>query len=384
MEAILHIGIAQCFFAALLIATKKPLSLADKILASWLIVIAGLMVSEFLGVYASDFQKRKWNNLAISLLAFGPFLYLYARNLISEIPRYKNRHNLHFVPFFFFMILGMFYIDKSVTIGKSFFYADKGLWLRIIYVLFFLISIIYYPIRVVRIILRHQRNIDNLYSFHSEKINLNWLKYITIIFSLTFFLTMLATIITFYSENSNPLLVIYLGFTIFAFSVSYFGIKQPALFGDIKHSENFIPMTISTPEEHNNHLKYEKSGLRDEDADNYINQITSFMEKDKPYLNGDLTIQDISDKLNIPKHYITQVINEKLQKNFYNFINEYRVEEAKRLIKDPNNKKEILLSIGWEVGFNSKSSFYSSFKKITGMTPALYRKMYTGVDSSEE
>ena len=110
------------------------------------------------------------------------------------------------------------------------------------------------------------------------------------------------------------------------------------------------------------------------------------MDTKKPYIDADLTIQDISESLNIPRHYLTQIINEKLNKNFYQFINEYRVEEVKKLLSDKDYQKFTITAVAFEAGFNSKSAFNSAFKEITGMTPTEYKVQQNGgtTDGSTE
>ena len=81
-------------------------------------------------------------------------------------------------------------------------------------------------------------------------------------------------------------------------------------------------------------------------------------------------------ELNIPRHYLTQVINGLLGKNFYTFINEYRLKEVKKLLVDEDYLKYTLTSIAYEAGFNSKSSFNSVFKNSTGMTPSQFKQSY--------
>ena len=119
--------------------------------------------------------------------------------------------------------------------------------------------------------------------------------------------------------------------------------------------------------------KYERSGLKEKDARKYLERLLKYMEEEKPYLDVDLSIHDISAELDIPRHYLTQVINGLLGKNFYTFINEYRIEEVKKLLVDEAYSKYTLTSIAFEAGFNSKSSFNSIFKKSTGMTPSQYK-----------
>jgi AraC-like DNA-binding protein len=127
------------------------------------------------------------------------------------------------------------------------------------------------------------------------------------------------------------------------------------------------------------HKKYEKSGIDDSLFVSYEEKIIKHMKKNKPYLNADLSLEDLSKQLAIPKHHITQTLNDKMEKSFYQFINEYRIEEAISKLK--KSKEELsLLSLAFDVGFNSKSSFNMYFKKITGHTPSSYRKSILLVD----
>jgi AraC-like DNA-binding protein len=97
------------------------------------------------------------------------------------------------------------------------------------------------------------------------------------------------------------------------------------------------------------------------------------MEHERPFTDGDLTIQKLAAQLSVPSHHLSQVINERLNQTFSDFINSYRVEEAKRRLLDPAAKHLSILGIAEEVGFNSKSSFNSVFKKHTNMTPSEFR-----------
>jgi len=83
----------------------------------------------------------------------------------------------------------------------------------------------------------------------------------------------------------------------------------------------------------------------------------------------------LSKALKIPKYQLTEVLNTTIGKNFFQFVNAYRVEEVKKMLVDPKNLYSIE-AIGYECGFSSKSSFYKEFKRITGMTPAEYKKSF--------
>lgn len=98
------------------------------------------------------------------------------------------------------------------------------------------------------------------------------------------------------------------------------------------------------------------------------------MTEEKPFLNSSLTIQDVSREIKIPVRELSLLINHQLGQHFYDFVNAYRIESAMDILKDTTKNKVTILEILYEVGFNSKSSFNTAFKKHTGNTPTYYRK----------
>lgn len=105
-----------------------------------------------------------------------------------------------------------------------------------------------------------------------------------------------------------------------------------------------------------------------------VTRIISLIEQDKIYTEPELNLQQLAEKLQAPSYQVSLAINEGLQKNFYEFINAYRVEEAKKLLLDSKNKNFTILSVGFEAGFNSKTTFNTVFKKFTGLTPTQFRE----------
>jgi AraC-like DNA-binding protein len=104
-------------------------------------------------------------------------------------------------------------------------------------------------------------------------------------------------------------------------------------------------------------------------------KLQQYMSEEKPFLNPALTIQDVSNDIQIPVRDLSLLINHKLEQHFYDFINAYRIESAKNILKDTSKSKVTILEILYEVGFNSKSSFNTAFKKHTGFTPTDFRKV---------
>ncbi|MCP4151788.1 MAG: AraC family transcriptional regulator [bacterium] len=107
----------------------------------------------------------------------------------------------------------------------------------------------------------------------------------------------------------------------------------------------------------------------------YLDKLLLYMETEKPYLNPNLSINDVSENTSIPAYMLSQVINSRLGKNFFNFINGYRIDASKKLLKDKGNAERSILDILYECGFNSKSSFNKAFKSLTGMTPSQFKRL---------
>ncbi len=118
--------------------------------------------------------------------------------------------------------------------------------------------------------------------------------------------------------------------------------------------------------------KYADKKIDNQEHQELLSQLKEIIEKDKIYKNSNLKLPDLADKLGILPHRLSQFLNDNLNQNFPQFINSYRIEEAKEMIL--TNDQFTLEGIGKECGFNSNSTFYATFKKITGTTPAQYKK----------
>jgi len=358
----------QSFFAGLMIATKRNPQAADRILSAWLFLIA----TEMLFALVNETVIPLYEFVFIPF-TYGPLLYLYVKFLTIENLKFKWNYWLHFIPFLAVFISAIVFHGRPVIKLDDFFAMDPFLSFRLIYGLSFYISITTYSIVAFVLIRRHENNVKDLFSFRSTRVTLSWLKVISISFYVTYVLVFIVGVYVIFKQELpyDPTIVSYFGLTFFAFAFSFYGIKQPGIFHQLYH-ERKSPVLKEGELESN--AKYERSGLKEADAEKYLNRLLKYMDTRKPHLDIDLTIQDIAESLDIPRHYITQVINEKLRRNFYQFINEYRVEEVKKLLGDKDYKKYTLTAIAYEAGFNSKSAFNSAFKEITGMTPSEYRE----------
>jgi AraC-like DNA-binding protein len=158
---------------------------------------------------------------------------------------------------------------------------------------------------------------------------------------------------------------LFLSLSVFVILIGYFGLKQKVIFS----SENIVADEVTKIQ-----TKYSGSRLSDSEAKQYTEKLTDYMKSAKPYLNPDLSLPQLATELNISSHYLSQVINEQFNLNFFDFVNEYRVESFKEKIADSEFRKFSLLGIAFECGFNSKSAFNRIFKQTTGITPSQYKK----------
>ena len=123
---------------------------------------------------------------------------------------------------------------------------------------------------------------------------------------------------------------------------------------------------------HTEKIRYEQSKIRNLDIEQIQAQLVTLMMDEKVYCDEDISLTTLSRELGIESYQLSQIINEKFRKNFSTFINEYRINEAKKILIE--DKGRTIISVSYAVGFNSPASFYDWFLKLTGSSPAKYRK----------
>ncbi len=201
---------------------------------------------------------------------------------------------------------------------------------------------------------QHRQAIAEEYS-NTDKINLAWLQYLIYWIG--------AIWIGVLVRNDT---VIFTTATLFVVFIGYFGMRQVGIFHTLP-----APEAVTT-EENPEKKKYQKSGLTAEAAERLHRDLTALMVQTKAYRESELSLNELAGRLNSPANYLSQVINEREGKTFYDYINTLRVEEFKRLATSPESRKYTLLGLAQECGFNSKSSFNRYFKKVTGKSPSQF------------
>lgn len=146
--------------------------------------------------------------------------------------------------------------------------------------------------------------------------------------------------------------------TIFIYTVGYMGYRQPEMMAGYAEETG----------------KYAKSGLNAQKAEAYTAHLLQYMKNEQPYLSPEFKLGDLAGALQISRHHLSQIINERIGLSFSDFVNRYRVEEAQRLLASADYQDVKILAVAFDAGFNTKASFYNAFKKATGISPSEYRK----------
>ena len=372
IEPVLYIGISQSFFAGLLIATRRPFTRANRIMTAWVFLfciemIFALVNRTVLEMYAFPFIA----------FTYGPLLFFYVRHMTRPSLMFSPWNLLHSIPFITFFAVSVVFREEPIFDDLSgFFVRDRFIPLRIVYAVCFLLSVSVYSILSFLEIRRYQHRLQDEISFTSAKLTLNWLKILSATFYTGYVVVFILGGIDILGGllHFDPYLLTFILITFFSFTYSFYAIRQPEILEFPAPSEESIGTDSDTGG------RYARSGLREEHAKEYLITLIRFMDEEKPYLNGDLTISDLSRKTGIPKYHITEVLNEKYGRNFFSFVNEYRVREVINRISDPKFQHYTILAIAFDAGFNSKSTFNSFFKAYTGKTPSAYRQALSKTD----
>lgn len=239
---------------------------------------------------------------------------------------------------------------------------------------------------------KHQRNIKYYFSFE-KNISLKWIKAFVVIIIFNSLLEIFMAFFSIYIPNMSPEIVYVYYFFLFLLitTLGYFGIKQNEIynFNDrqvlSKTSDSFIP-NIPNEDINLNELDiHEKPDenleilplhymISDDEQKRIVDAVIKLINEEKIHQNNKLSVFELAELLGTNKTYISVSINNVLKKNFRQFINEYRIEEAKKILLDSNFDHYSIDGIAQLVGFSSKSTFNQAFKKFTDLTPTEFKR----------
>ena len=350
------IAIFQAFFMTFYLFTdKRSYKLSKTILAIWLFIFAVILSCNFLVSYKIwqyfvNFHKPIF---IISQLSFllGPLFYFYILSLLNEKFIFKTRHLIHLLPL---IIITSYIIITFVSLPR---FVIWGTFLDFFCDGTFLIQNLIYLFITLKILKPNGLSVKTFFSY-IDNIQMIWIRILVggyVVIWIAKFQSFIVWI--FYRDGS------WCSYTATTYFMASFIFFNTILFLALKKPGCFL-----------RNKKYENSFLSDADKEYYKEMLTKYMKTAKPYLNMSINLTALANELSIPARYLSQVINESFSKNFYDFVNLYRIEECKRLFNDPHFEKKNILEIAFESGFNTKATFNSAFKKFTGLTPKEYRK----------
>ncbi|MEW6738266.1 MAG: helix-turn-helix domain-containing protein, partial [Acidobacteriota bacterium] len=352
-------ALQAALFAGALLGVKRGNISANRIFATLLLIISILITW---GVLFYTRYLLLIPHLAQLHVPFqfliAPLLFFYFRVALNIDTSFGRKTLWHFIPFVICALyLVPFYLQSE---------EYKLLYLKLtlerfpieLYVrtsLLLLLGLVYL-IYIWKLILNYRRHFDQVSTMSKSDF---YSVYIWVwVFTIVWIVSVIRLVFDYRVESNY---IVPLLFTIFVcFTV----------FVRLRHCEIL-------PESNLKNLptkKYEKSTLTLARAERYSSKLLELMESEKPYTDPELTLAKLADMLAISSHHLSQIINERLNQNFFDFINAYRVKEAQRMLIDPKHKHLSIIAIANEVGFNSKSAFNLAFKKYVQMTPSEWRK----------
>jgi len=310
-------------------------------------------------------------------LLFGPLIYFYTQSVLRKDFAVTTKSFYHFLPFIIlFFITEIYFVSRPAAIQKS--------WLSnilqhhipasvsIVSTLIF-IQFLAYIIASFQWVSDYKKTAGQHFSSRQQT-DISWLSSMILFFLLIIVVTILnglmaqTSLATYYLWVFNGIVAATLFFVL---SVWLKALRKHDFFsftGEEMYPLKPAPLLVQAlPADAD---KEEKRAL--------AQTVLNYMETNKPYLESELTLEQLASRLHLKPRMLSQTINEALGQNFFDFINRFRIKEASRLLTNPPDKKITIQEIFYEAGFNSKSSFNTLFKKYTGLTPKEFRKKQEG------
>jgi len=361
-----------CFlFAAMIVASGKFKPVSAYLLSAFFLSQSLLSLHELV-LYG---DQLRYTVLGISPNLFfiagfgyaidGPLLYLYANSLIRKDFRVGASHRLHIFPLagYFVFLIFAYYIQEhlaksqiiiSYLFDKQWHFVTGDTLIKIIRLVYFLLAL--------NLIKKYREQLKQSRS-SIEDVDLTWLKILVLGFSavaLVGVILSLAKVLALFVEI-DVVWLMFLGLTTYYATLF---LVCSLLF--------FSALNISSVAEVKD--RAEKSHTDYQADPEYIERVERLMEQEKPYLMSNITFDALSQQFDVPPRELSATLNGHFKMNFYEFINSYRIEEAKLLLVSEDYREKTVTDIFIEVGFNSKSVFNTFFKKKVGLTPTEYRK----------
>ena len=292
---------------------------------------------------------------------FGLLLFFYVKHSIFPDARISKYYLLSLIPFILAFSLSLF--SQLSNANSILVLVSLNIFLKNIFSLYFILL-------AINKIKQYRTTLLNNYSALGE-LEFKWLKFLTYI-AFCFWILYLFMIVILYLDVDlpfNPSDAIYIGLSVFIFSISLYGIYNSLTFSKLKSiesvstGENDLPLPDKKPK---------KALLDTNNITVLFEKIEAYIISEKCFLEKDITLQDLSKRVNLHSKKCSEIINRKTNSNYFYFINSYRVKYFNEEILKPENQKLTLISVAFDCGFSSKSTFNRIYKKQIGVTPSKY------------
>lgn len=341
------IAFQSLVFSIVLLSDNGPKRISNRYLAAFLLVLS-LQFSAVLTENYTSGEHFFQLSLCAYGFAYGPLLFLYSKSLIYKSFQFKVSYFLHFTPFLIILISAAFAFPLCSKVGV------------LLYV-----SLITYIVFAIRGMISYRKVLEKTQSLMS-RVNLIWLQWTIIIFCIALLLDIIdqmAFSIDIYAGISS----VHLTILLFVNWIFYKGLKQPRLFMGITKLDEELFEESKTIASNKN---------PDKDEQQELELIKKIMNENEAYTNEDLNLSELAKLINTSPRRLSYLINTFFNQTFMSFVNDFRIKRAMERLENPKDDAETIMEVMYEVGFNSKSSFNTLFKKQTGLTPSEYKRKH--------
>lgn len=365
LDVIIFIGICQGIFLSLTLQRISNNNQSANRILSYLIVMATLMlIGRFIYFRFLNYWVFQWSIVIDTLVfLFGPFIFMYVKRLLFK------GNNKYWLPFYHFLpFIGMLAFALYHTLGYSpkgyyelFSQGNLKIFFKIISVLMILFNL-YYVVKSFQLLTTFKKAEKDRFSFNQTPVTYFNFFLISVIVCLTAWALSVLNSNVF--DNTIPYISydnIWVAIPIFIYVIGYFSLKQPELFRIAQEKQK-------------NLLK--KSRLSIDETELLKKKLDSLMLNDQVFLQSDLTLADVADKLQTSTNNLSWLLNQVYHATFYDFINGYRVKAFIKKIENQEHLKHTILALSMDVGFNSKSTFNKAFKDSMNDTPSNFIKKH--------
>jgi AraC-like DNA-binding protein len=366
------IGLLIFFSISLLTKGKKPLS--EKIFSIWIMLLLFTVISFLLHVKSLSGRFPIFNTIICdSHLAHGVLLFLYVKAFTQPAFTLRTKHLMHAIPilalFTFKLLLNFVFGEMECYSGGVCASEEDNIYIQLTFLYKYIVLGIYIFF-TWKIEYQYRKNAKT----PREQMRSGWVRQITmgVIFLLVGILLLQVGRALFPDLFWERMLLGNTLATLFIFIFLYIGNSYTYIFV-VPSKKRFVNLSESFNPDN---CKIEESQRIWKEV---YARIESLMKTEEPFIEGHLTINDLSEKLEIPAPQLSLSINNITGGNFNDYINGYRVSKLKQLLDDPSNKKYKIMSLAHDCGFTSKSSLIRIFKSQTGQTPSQYQ---SGIDST--